>query len=236
MLNRVVLRRSGGRTPPGGGGSGGTGGGGLEAGLSLLAGIPHEDNDPADPSIMGGPARNRLALAFRFPKLAETVRRHVEPLQKDAGSYLAAASSRWYRLTGEELRAPEDLVAPAIAASLWAVGLPAGHLPDARPGEEGPVLRANPLVAGLLYVREAGDLRKPLSTDFVADQLIAEFVRLLGDGVQDLRGPHADERRRPDIDHWFASHLPDLGAAATTNDEPDEGGDAGERYRPGAEA
>ena len=99
------------------------------------------------------------------------------------------------------------------------------------------MLRNNPLVAGLLYVREAGNLSSPIPDDFVGEQLTAELVRLQGAGVQRLGRQRADGLRDPGLDEWVASHLPDLGVAAVADDEAEEGDDSREaRYSPEAEA
>jgi hypothetical protein len=208
----IVLRGRGG-PPDDGGGDGGGGGGGGGGGPPA----PARREQWAPPT-----ADTREWLALRFPEFVARSRHHAGPIEPFAKAVLSLARMRWLMLTGERIDAPVDLVAPLVGMSLWAGGLAAGNVPSYLPGTEGPLLRRNPLVGGLLY----GQRRVRASDAEVAAQVRREIRRL---AMQD----HAYEAEATSP---AAAPTPEWAYGGEAAAPPAEWGYGGEAPAPPAEA
>jgi hypothetical protein len=127
----------------GGGGGGGPGG----------QPVGRDGDDDSDQRLLGGRIKSLVSLSLRFPELAAASRDHAGPIEPVAYMVEILAELRWTRLTGQQLDIPRGFVAPLVGLSLWAAGHEASDIPNYPPGEEGPLLRRNPLVSGLLYAQ-----------------------------------------------------------------------------------
>lgn len=118
---------------------------------------------PAPPGSGGGPPLTQPVysedtLALHVPDLVAASRAHADEVRSVSPLAVFVGDLRWRRLTGQPLRASTDLAASLIGISLYAAGLRPGDIPRFQPGEEGPLLRRNPLIAGLLHAQRLGSL------------------------------------------------------------------------------